>query len=322
MPDLSPFFPPSLTHVSTTATFHALALDALPAAQSSLQFRPEGEEPADDLAVRLREEGLLVPPLVQASAHGLRCLSGRRRIDLLRAQGHREILCQVVREDCPPLLLFTVLIRHARLGAELSPVQQARIMDAAAQLLTREELLKLLPPLELPANRNTLDTLAQLLSLDTSIQLAVHAGLVNFRHIRRLNRLSTDDQQTVINLLTALGLGGSRQQLLFDAAFELGKRDGLPFARRLRSWQESLPAKANIPQQTTLLLNWLDKQLHPRRQAADEEFQRFRHSLQLQDGEQLYPSKSYETDELHLTLTFADRQALLDRWAKLREILA
>jgi ParB-like chromosome segregation protein Spo0J len=266
--------------------------------------------------------GVLVPPLVEIRDDGQGiCHSGNRRCAAALELGWKQIPCLILRQASSQLNHWLCLARHAATGAQLSPVQQARLRDQAANVLQQEELDQLLTAMGLKAQRQTHQQLASIAQLSPALLRPLHAGCIPLKNLARLLRLPQDDQLTVAGLITEFQLGGSKQHRLLEAAHELARRHGTPFSMLLEQWRQRYQGLGNGPQQVTSLFQWLEEQCSPRCTAADKEISAFIRELALPPHIRVQTEPNHESEQVELIVRYADRQRLQEEWRLLRKTL-
>jgi len=113
---------------------------------TSFNLRPTPDSSADkDLTSSIRELGILHPPLLQAANGKWLILSGRKRIEAAQRLKWSTLPCLILDDEISPLLKYRVILAHALLGSQLSPVEQAFFFQQAREQLSEAEMLLLLP---------------------------------------------------------------------------------------------------------------------------------------------------------------------------------
>ncbi|XOF34540.1 MAG: ParB/RepB/Spo0J family partition protein [Candidatus Electrothrix sp. YB6] len=287
-----------------------------------------GEEINDELLQSILQFGILHPPLLlERKNDTVVVLSGRKRIQAVRAACKKEqegclipaFIIEHARND--DLLFFMTLLRHRQIGGNLSVVEQAVFLRKAMNTLAAEEVLELLPMLGLKTKKHLLDQLISLLELDASVQSGLHQGTIAQRSGQKLARFSRTDQKTLADCIDAYRLGGSKQQKLIDAVFELTRRRQISAAQLLSSWQQEegeREQQENGPQRVASLFRWLEKECHPKSTQAEEEFRDFCRQLQLHPGMQIEHSPAFEEERVTLHMEFSSKEELTAALPQLR----
>ncbi len=321
-----PTSPPArYPRVSPAPLFKILPPEAIDHDDTTYLLRPPPlEAPGKELVASIAEHGILQPPLLLDRQEGrATVLSGRQRIAAAIRLGLAGIPVLLVPAATPVLQRMELLVEHARMGSELSIIEQATLMARAEQWLTEKECLSLLARLGHRPQLHLLRQLTSLLTLDDSVVMALHRRLLHPRTGHRLARLRAEDQRELVKRITSLRLGGSKQQKLVDLATELAMRRQQPLREIFAEMEETGDRKndRNIPQQAAALLQWLHEQCFPRSEAAAAEFRRFRRNLDLPAGVRLRHTPAFEDDRLTLEIDFRDRRDLENRWPLLRKAL-
>jgi len=318
----STFLP--VAKVSQTATYLSTPVNSIDLADTTYLLRPGPDDaPEPPCLPAIADHGILHPPLLLEVTDGRKVvLSGRRRVVAAVHLGMATIPALVLPAPTPMARRLELLAAHARIGSELSVIEQAILLDKASQWLSEQECLALLAILghNRPGQQLIRDLVA-LLTLEPAVILGLHQGTVHPKTGRKLARLQPADQEVIVRLITELRLGGSKQQKLLDLASELIMRRRQPLAEILR---EMAPEgdRGNIPQQATALLQWLQAECTPRSHAAEREFRAFCRRLRLPAGIRLRHTPAFEDDRLFLEIEFPDRRQLEEVWPEMRQLLA
>lgn len=283
---------------------------------------PSDREPDPLLRDSIEKFGILQPPLLLKEDKRFIILSGRKRVETASGLGWNELPCLVVEKNIDLFQICETMLIHALIGNRLSPVEQAVFFKKMQERLSEAEQLALLPLFGIKAQPYKLRELVACLQLDKRAVNALHVGHIHQKTADKLAKLSKKDQQTVIRLIEQYRLGGSKQQKLVGAAIELVMRTGHPFEDFADRWlRQEDQQNANPPQQTTALLNALDKMCFPARTKAEEEFTGFCRSAGLPENTSLQHTTSFEDDRLTLSIVFEDKESFLKRWEGIRKNL-
>ncbi len=306
-----------LTHCSL------LPIGAIDGEDDSFSLRPQSDTGPDSaLCKSIRKFGILQPPLVQPKGEHHCILSGRKRIQAVKDLGWQEIPCLVVDKQAEPFQVCEIILTHAQTGAALSPIEQAVFFKKMRNKITKKQAVALLPLIGLKPHPYRLQELAAALQLDRTAVDALHSGIIPEKTGKKLAKLSTGDQQTVVGLIDHFKLGGSKQQKLVGYAIELGMRTGRPFEDFILQWrQEGNPVDDNRPQQASALLSALERCCFPDKSKAEDAFQRFCRSMQLPENSTLIHTASFEDDRLTLSIIFDNQESFVKRWERIREDL-
>jgi len=271
-------------------------------------FPYDNGNPGDTLVTSIRQFGILHPPIIlQLEKNKHIILAGRKRIKAaLELDRHREILCLCLPADTPGPQIFSIILEDALIGKQLSIVEQAVILEKAQAKCPQDEVLNMLKKLGHKPQKYILDTLIELLSLGSDALQAVHEGIIQQNNARKLLKLSAPDQKILVELITHLHLGGSKQKKLIELCTELIMRRKEALGTII-NWfypHRIMERNANIPQQTSALLDWLNKECYPKTSEAEANFERLVSQLNLPSHYRLQHSKSFEDDTVVLSINF------------------
>ena len=181
-----------------------------------------------------------------------------------------------------------------------------------------------LPALGLEPHRHHLHNLLQLLGLEEHLLGAVHAGRLHEGVARELLGLNFTDRLSLYEVMEILSLSVSNQKKITAACRELAARHNTSVMALLcqPEVRDILdPQETNIPQKTARLMQWLTDQRFPRLAAAEQEFRTFAAALKLPNAVALSHSPSFEQDQVHLSIPFANREELRRIWPRIAEAL-
>ena len=147
----------------------------------------------DELAVSVREKGILTPLLVNKTEAGYQLIAGERRWRAAQMAGLERVPV-VVKGVTPSESLELALIENIQ-RKDLNPIEEAlayrKLMEDTAS--TQEMLSR-----RLGKDRSTIANLLRLLNLPTAIQQDVIDDRLSMGHARLLAGITEKDQQRVL----------------------------------------------------------------------------------------------------------------------------
>ena len=298
-----------------------ISLSSIDTKNSTYCLRPHCADEVDQvLSESIQQLGLLHPPLVQCHGTEHIILSGRKRIFAAKKLGWRELACLIIKKEAPLLLKWQILLSHAIISSQLSPIEQAIFLAKAGQELDDSDLLALLPMLGHKQNPQLLDTYSRSLSLAPPVINALHHGHIQPKSIDLLAQCTGQDQETLVRLIEDFQLDGSKQRNLILLALDLTRRLNRSLDEIIKEWNKGRTNKdsKNRPQQATNLLSWLAEKQSPRHHQAEQEFKSFVREIKLPESCTLLPTTSFEDDQLTLTIRFSDRNHFRRVWDSIR----
>lgn len=306
-------------------SIHLVALNPLDIACTDTTFvlRPDPDAPPPEpLVTSIRRFGILHPPLILGAEKEKTIVSGRHRVTVARQLGLDRIPCLVIAPHTASEQLLATLLVHARIGADLSPVEQAIFFSRLApSRLRKKQVLTLLPLAGLKPASSVLTRLQTLLDLSHEARMAVHQGLLHPKNGEKLHRLDNDDQKTAVAVIQRFSMGGSKQRKFIDLALELVGREQRPLAAILQPLMAEKSRQDNRPQQLAVLLTGLKRLTSPRLTRAEQEFTALARQLDLPGNVRLSHTPAFEDTALTLCLDFSDSDQLRRAWPKIAEIL-
>lgn len=284
-------------------------------------------QPDQNLADSIGRVGILSPPILMPRGSAtFQIVTGWRRLIAWQARyGDKPVLCLVLEattreEDCLAIALEDILRKRPATAVEIAFF----FRKTGRHLENSRIAARYLPLLGLPANTATIECYLSLLELEDPIITAIHKGRLNEKLAFELPRLSLRDRLAVFEVVDQLNLSVSNQKKFFSGVAELAGRRKTSLMNIL-SDKETLAIlghpKANVPQQTAMLMNWLDQQRFPSLHKAEKAFRQFRKDLHLPKEMALEHALSFEKDTLTLSICFDDGDRLRHCLPRIREIL-
>ncbi len=308
-----------------SASYQQLAISKIDTSNNTFSICPQNNCPSNELIESIRKFGVIHPPLLQKSNDKKYIIiSGKKRILACLSNNPPEsITGLILPKNIDPATLYHYLLIHALTGSQLSIVEQAIFLKKASQVFQDEDILQFLKHFGYKPQAHFIQNLLKILSLDKSIINHLHEGILHPRIIRYLYKLSPFDQIQIGTLIDKLKLGGSKQLKLTEMLYELQRRNNEPLCEIIRDW-EKLPdttEKKNLPQLTNTLFQWLNAQCYPKKTEAEAEFHRFSKTLKVPTNVQLFHSKSFEDDQVSLSITFNNKNELIHAWKTIKPFI-
>lgn len=309
----------------TTPDIRPINVSSIDRHDVSYLLSPGQESPDAALRESVRRYGILFPPLLlEKDRDRFVILSGRKRIQAAMEAGGADIIpCLVIPGDSPPLFVYTVLLEHALIGGSLSPAQQIAFFSGLLRSCSLDDGLPLFARLGHPPHKHRLVELLSLRDLAPAALTALHHGILSLGNARKIMGMAPGDQAALIDLVTRLRLGGSRQQKLIELCTELIMRRNEDLRTILQPFLSGQEAgqPENVPQQAAALLKWLHNETFPRSSTAEQEFNRFAHQLELPANIRILHTPAFEDETVTLCLDFPDRNALREAWERIRTLV-
>lgn len=274
--------------------------------------------PGEQLLTSIRRFGILHPPILQRIEDTSYCVvAGRKRI--IAAQHlapDNPVFCRIIPADLDKTTIFLLILEEANAGTPLSIVEQIVFFEKLLQAASMEVAIPMLEQLGYKPQEHILQGLLKLRSVSAAVLQAMHAGTVHQKNAKKLLHLSVPDQESIVQLITGLHFGGSKQQKLIDLCMELVMRRGIPLKQILVDFPtaDALGQPLNIPQHGATLLSWLHDQCFPQLSQAENNFNRRVGRLDLPPTMQIDHTPAFENEEITLSLRFSD-------WSSLEEVI-
>jgi len=147
----------------------------------------------DEMAVSVREKGIITPLLVSRVADGYQLIAGERRWRAAQKAGLLSVPV-VVRDATPDEALELALIENIH-RKDLNPIEEA---VAYSRLLEQTDMTQEALGQRLGKDRSTIANLLRLLTLPNSIQKDVIDGRLSMGHARLLAGIKDRHEQNVL----------------------------------------------------------------------------------------------------------------------------
>ena len=276
------------------------------------------------LVTNLRQFGQVSPLLVWEKQHDtFQLLADYTCFRAMLLLGCEHATCRVLPCTIAPYQRYGVQVLHGWNELQASPIFQAYLLQNAQRDLGQAELLSILALMGHKPHQHVADELIALLTLSDTALLAVHHGILGTKSAKLMQRLSQQDQESVVELVQKYRLGGSKQYKLVEMLTELVARwntsvvsilDKLVFTGQVTEGD-------NGPQQMQSLMRGLSALCFPEKTRLDRQFHQFVSSLSLPKNVSIAPSTSFEDDHLTLCLHCSNDQELQRKWARIKVLL-
>lgn len=250
----------------------------------------------------------------------------RRLLFLVTAANAENIDCLVLAEASDPRSILEILLADQGLYHPLSLAEKARFIQICSRYFSPPEIVEgYLERMHLPKRLSTISDVLNILCQDPLMIAEIHAGRLQEKMVLELLRLpEQSDRVAMIRLFKELAMGDNKQRRFFTLIRDIAFRQGSSVAGYLDSpdIREIVNTPGlNIPQKIFHLGNLLQHRLNPAFSRAEEDFAKQVGNLNLPACCTLSHSPSFETDQVTLSISFANFSDCQDRVPELRKIL-
>ncbi|HER63441.1 MAG TPA: hypothetical protein ENO11_05645 [Desulfobacteraceae bacterium] len=277
------------------------------------------ESPEEELLESIRRFGILNPPVLRRRQNMSFCIiAGRKRITAAATlEPVVPVLCRIIRDNLEEAAIFSLLLEEALTGKPLTTVEKVIFFEKLIAVSSMDVAVPLLEKLGDKPQKHILNDLLKLRSLSLPVLKALHHDVIRLKNARKMLDLSPADQKLLVQFITDLQFGGSKQQKLVDLSIELIKRKNMPLKDILADFPAACGSEQplNIPQHGAALLSWLHEQCYPRLTLAENDFQRKVARLGLPSTMQISHAAAFESEEITLSLRFSD-------WSSMDRVVA
>jgi ParB family chromosome partitioning protein len=300
--------------MNSTSWFHPVPLSAIDFEDRTYSLTLFEDHPSEMLLASIKRFGILHPPILRQVDDNSYCIIvGRKRITATQHLAPAApIFCRIIPVDIEITAIFSLLLEEAETGIPLSIVEQIVFFEKLLLISPMEEAIPMLEQLGYKPQIHILKNLLKLRSLNESVLQALHHGTIHIKSARKLLNLSETDQKMIVQLITSLHLGGSKQQKLIDLCIELNMRKNVPLKTILADFPsaDELGQPMNIPQHGAALLSWLHNECFPQFSQAENNFKRQVARLNLPSTMHISHTPAFENKEITLSLCFPDWRSL------------
>ena len=285
---------------------------------TSFNLNPFGKEPPPEKLLKsIAKQGIIQPPIIQQANHGQYIIiSGQKRLVTAQTLNHSSCQCRVIPSDHPPQEIWDIIFADMIFQPEISVVSQCFFFKKASKWYDKQQLAaRFLPALNRKANIFFIDQFLAVANLEENIIMALHQKQLDLKVAIKLTELRFSERMVIFDLICKLNLSVSNQKKILDTGKELASRNKTSI-QAIFSSPEFIeifrqPAD-NIPQKTTKLMAWLNKEKFPMASAAEEEFTNFTKNLNLPKNMTVQHSPYFEKDLVQLIITFKNKDKLVD----------
>jgi len=187
------------------------------------RFRFSLDRPDEKLIFSIQRAGLIEPVIVKSDGQAFILVTGWRRVEASREAGLKEIPALVMPSGWTDLTLFSLAFFKSYPRKDFSLAEKALIIKRFLELgLGPEEVIgEFLTRLELPPERQTIDLLSQLASLDWALP-SIHRGRWKISTARLFLSFFPEERRAIIGL--GESLNHNQQAELIELLFTLKKR--------------------------------------------------------------------------------------------------
>ena len=285
---------------------------------SSWDLHPylDSDEPISQTRKQIEQAGILHPPLALKSAvNSYELVSGFRTYKAWsKTNSDQPLYCRIFTHSTSISKILEVLYYEYGNHKPLSVIETAHFIRLAREKLQEaEDVAGLLDTLGIQSNLSYLKRILQLLQLEQHIQRAIWAQRINDSAARELLQLHPADRLTLFALAQDLEFGSSKLRRLLYLMRDLAGREAISFAtlasdaelRQIMNHREM-----NVPQKGQAILKILQYRQNSTLYTAEKSFEQWRDGLHLPDSCAVEHSKSFESDQTTLSITFSSRGKL------------
>lgn len=268
------------------------------------RFKFTLDKPDEKLSFSIQRAGLVEPVIVKSEREAFILVTGWRRVEASREAGLKEIPALVMPSELTDLTLFSLAFFESYPQKKFSLAEKALIIKKFIEFgLSPEELIEeFLSRLELPPERQTIDLLTQLASLDWALP-SIHRGRWKLSTARLFLSFFPEERRAIISVGETLN--HNQQAELIELLFTLKKRQKVGLETILAE-EEIKPlvqeaARERQPRARLELLSALRKRTFPLVTEINREMQTALRQINLSGNSRLDYDHSLEKSSLFIS---------------------
>ena len=288
----------------------------------------EKESATPELAKSIQQYGILTPPtVIDCGNSTFDVICGRKRLfcaaSLLNKQ---NCLCRVLPCSTEKKSILLLLLEEQFTYKELTLIEQAEFLTLCRSLIVEKEEFKYFWQ-SLPSGRITkgLHYLDNFIQLNEPVKRKIHYSVLSEKTADDLRKFNQTDQLLLIDLIETLQLGLNNQKKIVHEMREAICRQQISLASFLHdiSIQEIIADPTmNQSQKTSKLFNHLNALNHPLLSRAIDSFSRRVSAMNLPKNWRLTHAKSFEKDEVELTIRFKNLDSFEKSWPNFKTAIS
>ncbi|MBM3302714.1 MAG: ParB N-terminal domain-containing protein, partial [Deltaproteobacteria bacterium] len=258
--------------------------------------------PPEPLGESILRVGMINPPVVQDHPDkGIICVLGRRRLEAARLIGWREVQVLAVPREMPEQDGFALAFWDNYSHRVFTAATKAYVVRRLLELYCLDEVAQdFLPDLELPPKGPRLQRLRLIGELDDSSLQALAEGRLHEKTAALLASVDPKERRTLLELVRHLGLNANKATELISHIYDLSVYQSRSVSEVLALEpapsilaDDDLPVPERAERFRDLVRSWKFPELVKR----EQEFTRWRSSLDAPQNVRVRPTPQFESDE-------------------------
>ncbi len=258
----------------------------------------------ENLFASVRHVGILVPPLLMVSPRGYIIVSGRRRLKTAQKLfgEEYEINAYLAAEGEPVQQLFAREFWENFAQRSFNLVEKADILVGLEALFDSTVMQNdFLPALEIPAKKKFMERYRAIHAFPESARVLLAQGKLDAESVDLLKHWQDEEIEQLLELVAGMVLNRNKLKEIVKLFDDLSGRDGKMPAEMLRLIKEKYP---DCLESAAALRCLLDSWMFPFLSEAENRFQEFCRSLQLDKNLRLLPPPCFEGNTYTLQISF------------------
>jgi hypothetical protein len=281
----------------------------------------------EDLAASFAISGIIHPPILLQTQQGhYDVVCGRKRLLAIESLFRKKsFCCRLLQQDTSIEEILVIIIEDQFCQGGLNIMEQAGCMALCnAQLpdeISQQQFLATLPKGRITKGTHFLLALNQLMP---TIQRKIFSNVLSEKIAASLCNFTEQDQYLVLDIIEQLQIGGNNQRKLLDRLIDLTRRDHITLATLLRRTKlQSILSDSELQggQKGRAFLEEIYRMSHPLFSEAEISFEDVIRKMALPGNWHVAPARSFETDEVFLTIRYSTLEEFTKKGAAMAAML-
>lgn len=276
----------------------------------------------DPLKESIEKFGIINPPyLLRNPDDTFLVVIGYKRLLAIRELGWHDIVCNVLPDS---FSLFNALLFNLHdnlINRQLNTIEKGMVLQRLTTFLSTEEIVvKFMPILAIPSNKQQLELFLSLEELEEKIKISIAMDRISVRVAGLMKEMEKNDRIEIYNLFTSFKWSFNQQWETIQWIKEIASREG-------RSIKEIIDTKEikriidntkmNKPQKVKAIIRILKSRRFPSLSKAEELYNIGTSNLSLPLGVKIIPPSFFEGTYYKLEVTFRKGEELKEKLATL-----
>ena len=266
--------------------------------------------------------GILNPPyIIKNVGDSFSVVAGYRRLLAAHELGWKNAECRLLPEGFPVFDALMLNLNDNLLHRTLNMIEKAMVIDRLLPFQEKDKIITdYLPCLDIPANKQNLESYIKLNSLDKEIKVSIGKKTLSPRVADLMNNIEKEQGRSINNLFMSLKFSFNQQLQLFQYLEEISSREGRSIKEIIDGSEISeivTDKRMNEPQKGKAITMALKKRRFPSLSESERAFRKGVSSLSLPAGVAIIPPSFFEGVNYRLEVVFSEGKELKEKISKI-----